>query len=113
MLVARKVECRCQTKDDAGGDTNRRGVKDHAIVDGEIQPVRWLRGLYGRVEDADGVRGEYQADSAAETREHDAFNQQLSDDAPTSGTERVTHGDLAAAVHCARQEEVRDVRTRD
>ena len=53
------------------------------------------------------------AEPAADQRQHQAFGQQLADDAPPPGAERGAHRELARPRAGARQQQVRDVGAAD
>src|SRR5439155_24082044 len=54
-----------------------------------------------------------QTDRAAERSEHDAFRQQLTNNAGARCTERAANGDLALANGAAREEKIRHVGARN
>ncbi len=54
-----------------------------------------------------------QADDGAQRCEHEAFGEQLTDDAPASRADGGAHGELALPHHPLRQQQAADVRARD
>ena len=66
-----------------------------------------------REQPSDAPRRDDDAERAAGEREHRALRQQLADDAPAPGAERLAYRHLACARSAARQQQVRDVGARD
>ena len=107
------MQRRRQPEDNAGQHTDRRDVADHHVIHGEGDPVRLVRILDRSVQPAHTGDGEAEAQGPADAAEHDALDEQLTDDAPAGRAEGDPHGELAGAMRGAREQQVRDVRAGD
>jgi hypothetical protein len=59
------------------------------------------------------IDGQAKAEGAADRREQETFHEQLANDAPAAGTERDAHRNFTTPLGGSRQQQVRDIRTRD
>ena len=101
-----------QAEHDAGHDgrTNRKG--EHVRVDRQNRQTR-NRCRSEQHERADQQHGQTDTGESTKHPQHEALGQQLRDHLAASRAERHADGDFAAARLGARQQETRDVRTRN
>ena len=114
--IARRLQRRNQAEDEAGGERDDRGERQHAPVDADAGPVdadaRNVAGVDGQ-QRADADHADHQPEHAAHRRQHDALGQQLPHDAAAAGADRGADRDLALADGRAHQQQVGDVGARD
>ena len=113
VVRLRHVQSRGKAKEDGRQRTDPGHVREHDVIDPEVDPVRLPRITDRGIEGSHACVGQEQPDRSANKRQHQALNQQLTHDAPARGAERRAYGDLTRSVRRAREQQVRDVRAGD
>ena len=111
QLRSARLERRHQRRENAGEQSDDRGEREHAKIDGTSRPRP-----FAEQPAADGARADFRDDERAgraEHREQQPLGQQLHHEAPTPDAERQAHRNLATPAQRAHEQQVRDVRARD
>ena len=109
----RAAKCRRHAEQQAGEYADGSGECKHTPVHRHVD-FDDLRTRRQHGDDrATAPARDQQPRGGADRREHDAFDQQLPDQAPASRAERQPHGELLASCHRLREQQVGHVRARD
>ena len=98
-----------EAEDERGRDAHPRKEDDDDGIDRELHPVRLALVGQHRVEDPDAAQGQAQPEHAADARQQDAFDQQLTHDPPAARAERHADRNLARPLCRPREQQVGDV----
>ena len=97
---------------DAGRERDERGEQEHAPVERRDFRDRQEHGDEPD-EERERILREDQSESASGHREQQAFGQHLADEALAAGAQGGPYGELAAADHRAREQQIREIGARD
>ena len=101
----RRVQRRRQPEDQGGRQAGRGEERQHAAVDGEIDPEGRHQRLDAHGEQPRAQVGEAQAEHPCGARDHHALGQKLPHDARARRPQRHAHADLAGTARVARQQQ--------
>ena len=108
--VARRDECRNETKDDAGRQRDDHRERDHRQIERHLVEPRNRNAIADQREQAAMTqRRDAQPRDAAGGREHQAFGEHLAHQPAASCAKRRSHAELALARGAPRQQQIRDV----
>src|SRR5262249_1776664 len=104
----RRLQSRRKAEDDSCEQRDENGKPEDSIVDCGTLNTRYVVG-HARYEKSRSPKGEYRPQGASDSRERDAFGEQLANDPQSARTESYTHGDLFLSRCGARKQEIGDV----
>ena len=108
-LRTRRLPGGHETEHEAGGQGHQKGEEKHPGVGGAAQAAARLLERQGSEQSVADPRREQKAESAAQTGEEKALDQELAHDVAAPGAEGQAHRDLAFARSGSGQQQVRDV----
>src|SRR6267378_2501486 len=111
---AREAKRRHETEDDCSKERSEEGEEQNAGVNGDRFAARQRRVLRNKSEEAvQAQMSEEQSGGHAREREKQAFDEELSNEAGTRGTQRGTNSEFAKAAGAAHEEQVGDIGASD
>jgi hypothetical protein len=112
-IDTRSSQCRRNTKYHSCQHAHCGEVKQHHVVDREIDPIRFPDILNGEGKPSNAKVRQYQAQDSTGHGQNNALYQQLSDEPPPPGPKCGPNGNFAAPVDGFAQQHVGDIRAGD